>query len=67
MPRVNEAVRRLRPCRVLSPSAAAAAEGDDNAASGPGLVDQACCYGHVTPTSCGWCRRGGLWVQSGER
>ena len=29
MLRVNEAVRRLRPCRVLSPSAAAAAAAAD--------------------------------------
>jgi len=50
--------RRLGPCRVLSPSAAAAAaegdDDDDDAASGRALVDQACCYGRVTSTSCGW-------------
>ena len=37
--RVNEAVRRLRPCRVLSPIAAAA--DDDDAGSWPAHVDQA--------------------------
>jgi len=53
VPRVNEAVRRLRPCRVSSPSAAAAAA-DDAAVSEPGDVDRP---GVVLSASCGWPQR----------